>query len=466
VPAVGPSTAPAPSPPGRLALTPARGPVGGEVAVRASGLPPGARVALMWHSVRGSWVLTGMDHEHFRGRRFVPASRVLAVVRADAAGNARATFSVPEDFGFRHRVTLERDGTTLAGADFELTPQATIVPAHGPPGTPITVRLQGVGYEYLQNSWLLSYDNRLTGWLSSVTTRGTAVAVIPAAGGPGVHVIRIVEGSFGYPYLNWQQAPEHDVPTFTLRFTVTDGPPMLPPPATTQGLPPTPGHAPATVGTVIWTNPQRAAVGAEVVLHGTAFPPDGRVRLTWEHMVGSHISGRGFHLASVPLGSVTAGARGQLRFRFRVPDDLGGSHRIVARGRGGVAAATSFTVTPEALPLDPSSGPAGTTITVHVKGGGWTDTANIYALVYDDAYTGFACAFNSQGDIQVHIPAAGRPGWHFIDLYPAIFQGRDVPGVHDFRLPQLTYAQDHPGERLPAFHWAFRVTARSAGGLG
>lgn len=28
----------------------------------------------------------------------------------------------------------------------------------------------------------------------------------------------------------------------------------------------------------------------------------------------------------------------------------------------------------------------------------------------------------------------------------------------NFRIPQLTYADDHPGERLPAFRFAFLIT--------
>jgi len=31
-------------------------------------------------------------------------------------------------------------------------------------------------------------------------------------------------------------------------------------------------------------------------------------------------------------------------------------------------------------------------------------------------------------------------------------------GVSNYRQPQLTYAEDHPGEELPAFHFAVTVT--------
>ncbi len=30
--------------------------------------------------------------------------------------------------------------------------------------------------------------------------------------------------------------------------------------------------------------------------------------------------------------------------------------------------------------------------------------------------------------------------------------------VNDFRIPQLTFKDDHPREKLPAFHFVFQVT--------
>ncbi|UCF98277.1 MAG: hypothetical protein JSV89_01775 [Spirochaetaceae bacterium] len=86
-----------------------------------------------------------------------------------------------------------------------------------------------------------------------------------------------------------------------------------------------------------------------------------------------------------------------------------------------------------------------------------TGTANIYHLNFDNAYLGYACGFNSQGDITIYLPLTGDPGWHFIDLFPGIYKGKDAGGVSNFRVPQLTYREDHPGEILPAFHFAVLV---------
>jgi hypothetical protein len=43
----------------------------------------------------------------------------------------------------------------------------------------------------------------------------------------------------------------------------------------------------------------------------------------------------------------------------------------------------SYWVKPTALPVHVTSGPVGTTFTIHLKGGGWTETANIFHVVYD-----------------------------------------------------------------------------------
>ena len=60
------------------------------------------------------------------------------------------------------------------------------------------------------------------------------------------------------------------------------------------------------------------------------------------------------------------------------------------------------------------------------RGGGWTETANIYTLGYDNAYIGYGCGFNSQRDAEFTLHATGESGWHFIDLYPAIYKGSEA----------------------------------------
>ena len=110
--------------------------------------------------------------------------------------------------------------------------------------------------------------------------------------------------------------------------------------------------------------------------------------------------------------------------------------------------------------MTPASGPAGTPVTIHLKGVGWTEYDNIYVATYDNAYMGYACGFNTQGDVVIHFAAAGAPGEHLIDLFPGIYQGPSTEQQLLYRLPQLTYADDHPGNKIPALRFKFEVTSQ------
>lgn len=110
-----------------------------------------------------------------------------------------------------------------------------ISPKSGAVGTPIEVDIKGIGYRSLYNSWDVIYDNNFTGWISSVTTKGSASFTIPATGGPGDHLIEVVHGELTFPYRNPEQNPAPDRPRFALTFTVTDGAPVLPPAPEQQG---------------------------------------------------------------------------------------------------------------------------------------------------------------------------------------------------------------------------------------
>ena len=108
--------------------------------------------------------------------------------------------------------------------------------------------------------------------------------------------------------------------------------------------------------------------------------------------------------------------------------------------------------------MSPASGRAGTAVTIHLKGVGWTEYDNIYAATYDNAYMGYACGFNTQGDVVINFRAAGEPGEHLVDLFPGIYQGPQKETQLLYRMPQLTYADDHPGNKIPALHFKFEVT--------
>lgn len=443
---------------GRMSLSPDHGPAGSIVTVTGTGLPANAAMELVWHTVTGSWVLKGPSREEYHGRKFDLVAISLGKVTTDTAGQLRAQFKAPQDFGWYHDVLLIQDGVIRNKAAFKIDMRVRIAPASGPAGSPITISVDGIGWQNMENSWMVIYDNQFTGWLSAVTTGGRARAIIPATGQPGKHIIQIVHGSFTFPYLNMQQSPRPERPTFSFKFVITPGAPVLPIPATKQGLPVIRSAAPAGSGPAIWTDVASGPVGMPIVISGRGLTPKEVVEFTWGTVVGNRVSGDGWASEAEVLGKAQTDERGNVTLALKIPDDVGGPHTIAAWIGDKVIAETSLTIAPSAFVLQPASGPAGTKFTIHLKGVGWTETANIFHIVYDNAYIGYACGFNSQGDVQVFMKATGEPGWHFIDLYPGIYRGREVAGVQNFRIPQLTYAADHPGERLPAFRLAFLVT--------
>jgi hypothetical protein len=174
--------------------------------------------------------------------------------------------------------------------------------------------------------------------------------------------------------------------------------------------------------------------------------------------VGSRVTPNGFSPKETVLAKLKVGADGQLNVPVTIPDDLGGLHSLVVKSSDHVLARTYFVVGTSIVDMSPTSGPAGTPVRIHLKGVGWTDYDNIYVATYDNAYMRYACGFNSQGDVVINFTAAGAPGVHLIDFYPGIYQGPEG-SQQLYRLPQLTYADDHPGNKIPALRLAFRVTS-------
>ena len=433
-----------------MTVSPEQGQPGTRVQVRAEGLPANADFQLVWRTVKGSWKVADAK---YHGREYKPVAFELAAVKTDAAGTLAATFTAPEDFGFLHDVVLQQGERLFNQAGFSIDMKASILSKNGPVGTPIIINVQGIGWRPLENSWMLLYDNHFTGWISAVTTAGSAQFAIPATGAPGLHVIEILHGEFTFPYRNMQQSPEADRPNFVLYFTVMPGAPVLPPPAIEQAQ-----HSVgrlASPGTLM-VKPPFAGVGQPVTVVGTGLTPGTRYGLSWTTTIGNRVGGHGWNDATRTIANAAADPSGRVAFSFTAPDDLGGAHALSVDD-GAARHTGSLWLKPTAFPLDIERGPPGMPFSVHLKGVGWTETANIYTVVFDNSYVGYACAFNSQGDVKIPLQATGEPGWHFVDLYPAIYRG-DEQQPRNFLIPQLTYAADHPGEDLPHFRFAFEVT--------
>ena len=444
---------------GAMTLEPSRGPAGTTVAVAGEGLPGSADLRLVWGTVTGNWVIQGERGEEYHGRTFAPTNVDLDTVRTDESGSFTTAFEVPEDFGFAHDVMLvDGNGVIRNQAMFDVEMSFSVTPTEGPPGTPITIEVWGMGWQTLENSRTVVYDNAYTGWMSAVTTNGYARAVIPATGTPGEHQIGILRGAYTFPYLNPDQSPRPDIPVFETTFTVTDDDPILPAPIEAQAGAPQPrsdGDSAPTSGAWVTTDMLSGPVGTPLTVSGGGVAAGDQVDIDWFRIVGNRVSGEGWGEESLTLGTAVADDDGSFELSVVVPGDVGGEHRIEAVADGETVAITEFLITPAAMPSSTAAVPWGTEIVIELTGVGWTETANIYTLVYDNTYLGYACGFNSQGDVVVTLTATGEPGWHFIDLYPAIYKGKESPGQQNFRIPQLTYEADHPGEDLPAFRYAF-----------
>lgn len=183
--------------------------------------------------------------------------------------------------------------------------------------------------------------------------------------------------------------------------------------------------------------------------------------LLWVTVKGNRVSPSGWNLEQVRLGSATAGPDGALTAGIAVPDDLGGWHTVRLVQGERVLGEAPFFVERSLAAVTPQRVRAGESFQVQIKGVGWTELDNGVAVVYDNSYMGYACGFNSQGDITLNLTAHGAPGTHLIELYPMIFLGHGK-GPWDYNLPQLTFARDHPaltlGYRLPVFRLAITVT--------
>jgi len=437
---------------GTMRVAPLHGEAGTPFTVTAEDLPPGQEFQLIWRTVDGKWNVTEAE---YHGREFVSVAYEMGSVTSDADGRLEATFETPEDFGFIHDIVLQQGDRLFTQVAYMIDMSVDISPQRGPVGTPIHVEVKGIGYRDLERSWNVLYDNTFTGWASAVTTHGSASFTIPATGHVGDHIVEVLHGQFGFPYRNQEQSPQPDRPRFSTRFTVTSDEPVLPPSAEKQAQ--TEVRLAPPVGDLL-SHPRFSGVGEMVSVRADGLHPEESYALNWTRVIGNRIDGGGWAESSTPVAEAIADADGMITFEFETPDDLGGTHGLWLDAGGTMKRGTHFVKT-TSMPLDVTRGPVGTRFTVHLKGVGWTETSNIMHLVYDNAYIGYACAFNSQGDLTIFMEATGAPGWHFIDLYPGIYKGADEIPIN-YRMPQLTYEADHPGEDLPAFHFAFEVTQK------
>jgi hypothetical protein len=429
--------------------------VGSEIDATAEGLPSGRRVDVLWETVDGGWVVE--DGYRFRGKRFTDSTKLLGRAQVAADGRFAFRFTVPEDFGGVHSVIVSDGGTPLAQGGVEVTQTFELHPTEGPIGTIVELRVTGFGWRTMESTWVVNWDNREVGYVSATDTRGTAVARFRAAGPAGPHEIKVYTGYMGQSYLNHEQAPNAYLPRPRFVFHVTPGTVAAGGYVEPYQRQKVPAAETTIAGADLKLTPSQGPVGTRASLKGNGFPASASVALVWGTQAGSRVSGNGFAPKERVLATKTIAADGRLDVPLVIPDDLGGMHTLTIKAGDKTLARSFFAIETSIVSISPTSGPPGTPVTIHLKGVGWTDVDNIYIATYDNAYMGYACGFNSQGDVVINFSAAGSPGTHVIDFYPGIYQGPEKD-QQLYRLPQLTYADDHPGNKIPALRFAFDVT--------
>jgi hypothetical protein len=456
-----------------LKFTPDKGGAGTTVTVTGEGLPADKDAEFMWATVDGSYDMTATSENIQFNKRVFKEKRIsVGKAKTGADGKLNATFAAPEDYGEVHDVFLAVDGKDVARSGFRIMRKVTISPESGAIGTPITIKVTGLGWTQFTNTISVRYDNHPTGIITGVTTRGTTIGSIRATGTVGKHVLDIGHGARGAPFLNNQQSGTANIPDWRLWFTVTDAKTMppdsleFPDPArlgtNTQAAPVTTvSGKPTTAGMKGSFSPASGPILTSPTLTATGAPPNADVELFFITARGNRVNPSGWALNETSLGKFKTGADGTLKATVKIPDDLGGWHVVdVVSGGTTLLAEIPFFVEHSLLEVTPRQVKAGEQFTVHLKGIGWTELDNGVAITYDNAYIGFACGFNSNGDATIVLVATGEPGIHLIDLYPMIYQGHGEP-PWGYEEPLLSFKVDAPGlslgYNLPTYRLAIEV---------
>lgn len=438
-----------------LKTTPETGLIGTPFTVSGEGLPAGKEVQFVWVTWDGAFATKiTADNARFEERRYAVKRVPLKSAVANAQGRVSIALTVPDDFGEVHDIYAVVDGIDVGRTGFRTVREATVTPTSGPVGTPITVTVKGLGSGPFVSTMSIRYDNTYTGFISAVTTRGSATFQIRAAGPVGQHLIQITGSAPGLPFLNNQQSGTSGVPNMDMKFTfnVTEGS-RLPPPSIewpSRSRVATVGDAiPKTVaapGISARLEPATGPTLTQTTLRASGLPPNTEVALLWVTGRGSDVLGTRY-LAEVPIRKATTGPDGSLTALFQVTDDRGGWQAVkVAQGDKALAT-IPFYLDRSIVGVTPQRVKAGETFTVNIKGAGWTQLDKGVAVTYDNAYIGFACGVTSAGDVTMFLVATGEPGIHLIDLYPMIYHDKNdvTPEAWNYQLPQLTALEDHPG---------------------
>jgi hypothetical protein len=486
-----------------LAVSPQQGVVGQALSIAGSGLAPNTDYTLTWGTSEGTWVTDIQPNSiNYLGVKYSKFNVNMGVIKSDANGAFTFPGKVPSDFGGIHDIYLVKDGVAVAHGGFQMTRTVSISPKSGPIGTPVTITYTGMGASLYTAGAAVHWDNGYAGEMQALWTRGTAKVVVRASGEIGDHFV-VVKDAITFQYLNILQSPVPFANGGVAKFTITKGTPSTKPylvlpksyvPTVSQrttlsdaGLDPN-TKAVATLST------DRGPVLTKTTFNATGLTSTGTHQLVWASVVGNRVncSGTCWAYNSIPLATVNV-TGSTVSQAITIPDHLGGWHVIQLKKGDVIEAQTSFYVQESMVKFLDKSGKiitegiakadtsgsaaaiakggagtptykfkAGETITISMKGIGWTQLDNTRAVTYDNNYIGYGCGFNSNGFMVIHITATGKPGFHTIDLRPLLYtQQPSFANTPYGMVPILSSDRDFAGlalgYQLPSVHFMIEV---------
>ena len=457
---------------GLMYSTPDTGIAGEKFTVKGGGLPAGKDVSIVWSTANVTWILDARpDSVDYLGRTATNVNVVLGRTKTDAKGTFNLELTVPRDFGGIHDMYAVVDGTQVLKGGFLIRRTVEITPTKGPIGTPITIKVTGLGSSLYGSSANVYWDSHYGGVFTGNWTRGESIVHIRASGPVGAHTI-VVAGGMQFNYLNYQQSPIPWATGGMATFTVTrdagpprariDWPLALTPTMSTRTTLASVGLD-STGAATAKASPAAGVVLSKVSISATGLTPDTPVVLQWSTVVGNRVNCTGtcWTFQSIPLGGAKAAADGTVNATVQVPDGLGGWHVIQVVQAGEIKTQVPYYVKRSIVSF-PRTVKAGKPFTVELKGVGWTQLDNTVAVVYDNSYVGYACGFNSNGDVVINLVATGGPGTHVIDMYPLLYTYQPAyPYPPHGMVPFLSFDRDAPGlalgYQLPAIRLAIRA---------
>ncbi|MFW5918976.1 MAG: hypothetical protein ACOCSP_02240 [archaeon] len=454
---------------GDLLLGEQEGHVGDTVEVRGINLPASTQLSLHWQTFTGSWGI--LSANEVVGPQYRPDTRQLKTVATDEEGRFRDEIDIPEDYGSSHTIELREGTDVLARSEFEIFPHFELLNDTAEMGEFFTVRGYGIGPNPVRNNFQLSWDLGTVGFMTGVKNGGTATASVRAVGPPGTHNLRVWRSYKGFPFLQSETQSQFGpvgrdtASQWDVEVTEPDSPPMA---AWTENMPdenPIQLHYPSvdreTEATLSIT-PSSGPPGTQAIVTGRNFPPNEVVDLVWHRHTGKRIDGNKIapHPQRDKLPSVETDGDGKFQLDVEIPSDRGSSRPITAEVGGESVAITGFMMQPTITEFSPQSGPRGTEIDIEIAGTGWTLYENTNFLVYDNKMLGYFCGNSDSGEdgvVHLNFEAAGEPGYHFIDVYPTIFETNEGGTGFECK-PHLSYLDNHPVRPLPAHHFTFEIT--------